>query len=383
VCVDDEPNVLEGLSLHLRRRYEVTTAKDGPTALEQLQKLGGSAVVISDMRMPGMDGATLLTRVRQEFPDAVRILLTGQADLTSSIKAVNEGQIFRYLTKPCPPPMLLAAVDAAAEMHRLVTSERVLLEQTLRGSIQALTEVLSLTNPLSFGRATRIKAQVSALATKLGIQERWQVEVAAMLSQLGCITLPPETVEKLYYGRALLEAEQKMVERLPEITERLLGSIPRLEVVRGILAAQSKGHRRGDPPAPDPAAQFVRRGAQVLKVIDDLDMLEAQGTPVARAFDVMRGRADTYDPELLEAYAQLRGGAGTREDIRELPFAHLRVGMAFAEDVVLRSGTLLAARGFEVSESFLERARNFKSGLTKETVRVVVRDANTESKRVA
>jgi hypothetical protein len=224
---------------------------------------------------------------------------------------------------------------------------------------------------------------VSALTPKLGIQESWQVEVAALFSQLGCITLPPETVEKLYYGKPLLEPEQKMVERLPAVTERLLGNIPRLEVVRGILASHVKGFRRSDPPPADPAAQLVRRGAQVLKVVSDLDVLEAQGNGLARAFDVMRGRADTYDPEVLEAYALLRGGTGPAEDIRELPFAHLRVGMVFAEDVMLRSGTLLAARGFEVSESFLERARNYKSGLSKETVRVVVRDGNAESKRVA
>src|SRR5262245_61160663 len=199
LCVDDEPNVVEGLALTLRRKFDVATAEDGPSALALLREEPRTAVVISDMRMPGMDGATFLARVRELLPDTVRILLTGQTDLTSAIRAVNDGQLFRFLTKPCPPSNLLAVVEAAVKQHELQCAERILLEQTLHGSIRALTEVLALTNPLAFGRATRIKAHVSELATKLGLKERWQVEVASMLSQLGCITLPTETVEKLYF----------------------------------------------------------------------------------------------------------------------------------------------------------------------------------------
>ena len=89
LCVDDEPNVLEGLSLHLRRRYQVETATSGAAALEILQRGGETAVVMSDMRMPGMDGAAFLARARQTAPDTVRILLTGHADLNSAISAVN------------------------------------------------------------------------------------------------------------------------------------------------------------------------------------------------------------------------------------------------------------------------------------------------------
>jgi CheY-like chemotaxis protein len=380
LCVDDEPNVLEGLALHLRRRFEVLTAKDGPTALERLGEGSELAVVISDMRMPGMDGATLLARVRQASPDTVRVLLTGQTDLDSAIKAVNDGQLFRFLTKPCPPATLMGVVEAAVQQHRLASSERVLLEQTLHGSIRALTEVLALTNPLSFGRATRVKAWVTELALKVELQERWQVEVAAMLSQLGCITLPGEVVEKLYHGKALLAAEEQMVARLPAVTERLLASIPRLEVVRAILGSYTRPFKpAGAGPAitgtvSAGAEPLVQRSAQLLRIVSDMDVLEAQGNTLARAFDTLRGRKDAYDPQLIEAYAEVRGRVGRTEDIREIPFAKLCVGMVFAEDVVLRSGTLLAARGFEVTESFLERARNFQSGLSKANVRVIVRD---------
>ncbi len=371
LCVDDEPNVLEGLSLHLRRRYAVATATSGAAALVQLARDPAPAVVISDMRMPVMDGAALLGRARDLAPDTVRMLLTGQADLASAIKAVNHGQLFRFLTKPCQPADLLAAVEAAVRQHELLTAERVLLEETLHGSIRALTEVLALTSPACFGRATRMKSQVSALARAAGLSERWQVEVAAMLSQLATITLPAETAERLCAGRPLSEPEARMVERLPEITERLLGAIPRLELVREILAL----HLR--PNAGREASDAARRGAQVLRVVADLDALEAGGQPMARAFDTLRGRAGVYDADVLAAYAELRGSAPV-EEIREVDVDGLRVGMVLAEEVRLKSGALLAARGFEVTEGFLARVRNFQGSLASASLRVVVAGAHDE-----
>ncbi|HEY1101065.1 MAG TPA: response regulator, partial [Myxococcota bacterium] len=176
LCVDDEPQVLEGLALHLRRGYTVVTATSGAAGLEALRQDPEIAVVLSDMRMPGMDGATFLAAVKQQAPESVRLLLTGQTDIESAAAAINNGQIFRFLTKPCPPTSLLAAFEAAFEQHRLITAERVLLEQTLHGSIKTLTDVLSLTNPISFGRANRVKKTVTALAEVLGIADRWQLE---------------------------------------------------------------------------------------------------------------------------------------------------------------------------------------------------------------
>ena len=100
LCVDDEPAVLEGLKMNLRRRFDVLTATSGAAALEVLEREEGIAVLMSDMRMPSMDGATLLAKARERWPFVVRLLLTGQADMNSAISAVNEGQIFRFLTKP-------------------------------------------------------------------------------------------------------------------------------------------------------------------------------------------------------------------------------------------------------------------------------------------
>jgi CheY-like chemotaxis protein len=371
LCVDDEPNVLEGLSLHLRRRYDVSTAPNGADALALLERDGATEVIISDMRMPVMDGATFLARARQQFPDTVRMLLTGQSDMASAIAAVNDGQIFRFLTKPCAPADMLAAVAAAFEQHRLITAERVLLEQTLHGSIKALTDVLALTHPASFGRAMRIKQNVSDMATAVGMKERWQVEVAAMLSQLGSVALPPEVSEKVYFGHRLSGQEELMVARVPQITEQLLGNIPRLEVVRQMLASLGKPLREAT--GSEAERQLVARGAHMLRIGVDFDLLEGQGASPAVAFATMRGRKDRYDVAILEAFAASRGEAAPREEIRELNLGTLMPGMVVAQDVMLSSGALLVARGYELTGSLLERLRNFRAGQVCEPIRVTVR----------
>jgi response regulator RpfG family c-di-GMP phosphodiesterase len=373
LCVDDEPNVLEGLSLHLSRRYQVLTAASGTAGLETLAKHPAVAVVMSDMRMPGMDGAQFLGQARQAAPDAVRMLLTGQADMKSAVSAVNDGQIFRFLTKPCPTPQLLAAFTSAVEQHRLLTAERVLLEQTLHGSIKTLVDVLALTSPISFGRASRLKTRVTQLATKLDLGEKWPAEVAALLSQLATITLPPDVLEKLTFGGDLAEAEQKMVDRLPEVNEQLLGNIPRLEPVRAILARVARRSTPSEPWSESGPERTIELGACILRVVLDFDVLEGQGMPAARAVETLRGRGGRYDSRVLDAFAVLFGtGSATHEEVRELPLSALRVGMVFDQDVKLSAGSLLCARGYEVTESFLARARNFRPGSVKEPVRVRV-----------
>jgi len=370
LCVDDDPRILEGLTLHLRRQYAVETAPGGMAGLHLIRGGGSFAAVISDMRMPGMNGSLFLASSRKFSPDTVRILLTGQADLTSAVAAVNEGQIFRFLTKPCPPSDLLVAVEAAVQHHRLITAERILLEETLHGSIKTLVDVLSLTNPLAFGRATRIKQNVSDLADKLEMRERWQVEVAAMLSQLGCIVLPPDVAEKLYYGQPLSPREDAMVARLPAVTGQLLGNIPRLEVVREILESHLRP-RRPAGPSEDPAKELVARGGEMLRIASDFDALEARGNSAALALSTMEGCEGHYDAEILGAFRQLRGMNNPGQEVRELPLDELRIGMVLAEDLKMGQ-LLLVARGCEITQSFVERFRNFGRDIMKQPLRVII-----------
>jgi ActR/RegA family two-component response regulator/GGDEF domain-containing protein len=127
--VDDEPLVLDGYMRLLHREFEVDTALGGEQGLAEIQGSGPYAVVISDMRMPGMNGAEFLARVRQKAPDTVRMLLTGFADIDAAIHAVNEGNIFRYLTKPCDRETLVKAINMGLAQYRSVIAEKKLVRK--------------------------------------------------------------------------------------------------------------------------------------------------------------------------------------------------------------------------------------------------------------
>jgi response regulator RpfG family c-di-GMP phosphodiesterase len=372
LCVDDEPQVLEGLSAHLRRRFEVRTAVSGTQGLRVLSEDKTIMAVLSDTHMPGMDGAEFLQKVRLSAPEVVRVMLAGQADLASTIAAVNDGQVFRVLTKPFTPPALLAAIDAAVAQHRLLTAERALLEQTLSGSVKLLADVLALTSPISFARAMRIKELVVSTAEKLKLEDRWHLEAAALLSQIGWITVPEDIAEKVHCGKPLAEAEDAMLDRLPAVAEQLLAHIPRLETVRAIVATQRNPVATPPGAASDPHAQMVARGAQILRAAIQFDKLDRQGLGKSGALDILRGRTGQYDPEVLEALAAGDGVERSLDLMLEVLLRKVHAGMIFAEDVKLLNGTLLVARGYEVTQGFAERARNFKPGTVREPVRVIL-----------
>jgi CheY-like chemotaxis protein len=373
LCVDDEAQILEAMTVNLGRRFNVTTAQSGAAGLEKIRTDPAFAVLMSDMRMPGMDGAAFLKQAYQTAPDTVRILLTGQSDITSAIAAVNDGQIFRFLSKPCPPATLISTIEAAVEQNRLITSEKVLLEQTLHGSIRTLTDILALTNPEAFGRGLRAKRTVSRVAAHLGLAERWPLEVAAMVSQIGCVILPPKVAEAIGQGKPLGPAEREMVERVPATTKQLLGHIPRLEPVLEIL--NYKGARLSSPDRQSvslPDHRTTPLPVRILALALDLDVLEMSGADGATIRKTLRARAEGYDSKLLDALEADDESAGTVVT-RELKIQDLAVGMSFIDDVKTANGTLLIARGHEVTLGVLERIRNFHYSVgVREPIRVNV-----------
>ncbi len=373
LCVDDDARLLEGLTPHLRRDYEFHSALGGEEALTLLEKIGPAAVVVSDMRMPGMDGAKFLHAVAQRYPNTTRILLTGDPGRDGAVRAINEGQIYRFLTKPCPPHELKAAISAGVRQHELVTAERVLLQETLLGSIQALIDVLAMVQPVAFGRAGRLKRLALEFATDLGRAEYWQLEAAALLSQLGYLSLPADLVEKCYAGARLTPEEKSLLQEVPRTAKRLLGSIPRLD---GILQMLDALESPADVQAKLP--EDIGLGARILALVLDYDMLVTQGASENDALDTLKARGSRYDQKLLELLAGRVGGVLTTEEIRELPLREVRLGMTLLDDVRTESGVLIVPHGFEISLSFLERMRNFAPNVLNEPVKVAIKPAKTD-----
>lgn len=368
LCVDDEPAVLEGLRRQLHQDAAVTGATSGEEALALLDKADAPfAALVCDMRMPGLDGVAVLAAAREHHPDTVRLLLTGQADLDSAVAAVNEGNVFRFLMKPCPGPVLRRAIGDAVALHRALTAERELLEETLRGAVAALVDALALANPTAFARATRIQAIVRVLLAALEPPDAWRIEVAAMLSQIGTVVLAPETVAKLHGGRPLNEEEREQVRDLPHLAERVLAPIPRLEEVRRIIRDQHIPYerlRRGSA-GPEPASL----GPRILRVATDLDTLEAGGVSRHDALAAMAGTAGFYDPSLLELLADAAADADEGAPaVHAVGAEDLRPGLTIAQDVVDGEGRLIIGRGYAVTESLVDRLSNWRGPAIREPI---------------
>jgi response regulator RpfG family c-di-GMP phosphodiesterase len=369
LCVDDEPRVVDGLALHLRKNYRILTALSGQAALQILKDQGAQpAVIVSDMRMPEMDGAALLKRVKDLYPETTRILLTGEPGRDAAIAAVNEGQIFRFLAKPCPPEQLRSAIEAGVGHHRLLIAERVLLQETLIGCIKALVDILAITNPVAFGRATRVKRMATELAESTGHKGFWQLDAAAMLSQIGYISLPVELVEKLYYGERLTPEERLLADGAPGVAQKLLGRIPRLEQVLEILGASQRAKKDS---VEDSSEGLVKLGATILRMVLDYDTQIARGQPAKIALQSLRVDPQRHDAQLLKCLESLVGTAADGHEVSEIPVDRVKPGMVFLDELRTSIGTLLVPKGFEVTDAFLERMRNFGPGILQEKVRVL------------
>ncbi|HEY7898631.1 MAG TPA: HD domain-containing phosphohydrolase [Gemmatimonadaceae bacterium] len=364
LCVDDDEYVLAFLKRSLRTRFEVDTANVPVVALRQLIESGESpyAVVVSDLVMPGIDGVSLLSRAREICPDTVRILLTGHAQVDGAIGAVNDGAVFRFLTKPCSATALITTITAAAEHYRLALSERVLLEQTLHGAVKAITDILTLVNPSAFARGTRLKRSVNDVAEALGVTNQWEVEIAALLSQLGAVSLPAELVEKLHVGHDLDPDEQRLVDGIPAMAASFIGEIPRLEEVVQILLFQSTAFDGRGSPRPGVRGTSIPLGARILKVATDLDWLQSSGMTSRVALWTLNSRPDTYDPKVLEAFKTSIERATSPVRVRYVRLGDVQPGMIFARDVLTPTGLLMAARGQEVGRALTERLRHSWSG---------------------
>ena len=353
--VDDEPRILSALQRQLNGTFEVGTAIGPEAGLRMLHEDGPYAVVVSDFRMPRMDGIQFLAKVKEANTETVRVMLTGQADLNTAILAVNEGNIFRFLTKPCEAEVLTAALKAALEQHRLITAERELLERTLRGSIQMLSEVLSLTSPGAFRRGSTVREYVSHVANSLGLPNIWEMELAAMLCQLGCITVPQAVLDKVAARESLSDEEASVYAAHPGVAQRLLENIPRMESVARMIRDQNLIPRSEEILLEDTDADL--EGAAVLRAALEFDRRIAAGQSCGAAIESMRD-AGRCNPRLLEAFSTIEVH-NTERILCMLKVHELSPGMVINQEVRTKDGMLLLPKGEELTLAMVECLRSF------------------------
>lgn len=358
LLVDDEENVLSAYKRSLRQQFTVLTANGGEQALEILHSQHDIPVVVSDMRMPKMDGLQLLEHIKHDFPNVVRVMLTGNADQQTAIEAINRGEIFRFHTKPCSPEDLAHTILEGIELHRLKLVEKDMLKNTLRGAIQALTEVLSLANPGAFGRTMRITSMTTAIAKSIGMKDVWFLESLALLSQIGCVILPEEILEKVYRGSPLNEEQKQLFEMHPSMGSDIIGKIPRMESMGEAILYQMKGYDGSGTPLDSVKGTDIPVGGRILKIVIDFDDLIVAGKNEQQAYDFLKTQQHLYDPR---AMVSLRNVLSAHEDIEihKITVNQLKVGMRIVQNIKTNSGTLIINKGHEVTSTLLDRITVF------------------------
>ena len=363
LLVDDDTKLLEMNERGLRAKFRIDTAVGGTEGLRKLAACGPYAVVVADMQMPVMSGLEFLKRARAQSPGTVRMMLTGNSDLKTATGAVNEGNVFRYLNKPCPPTALAPMLEEALEHYRLMKAERRLLENTLGGAVKVLIEILSITDPVTFSRSNKLKEQVHDFAHAAYPHGAWEFELAAMLCQIGRVTTPHGLLEKERDGYALTGAEEEILSQIPEFGAQLLEKIPRLEAVAAIVRYQDKHFDGTGFPADSTFGDAIPLGSRILKVLHDLTDMESRAFSRAGALQQMRKRTGWYDPEVFATVAGLTGVLEQQPadpgNPQTLNIEELREGHILAENLRMSTGLLIAAADTTITPILLAKLLNF------------------------
>lgn len=402
--VDDEANILSALKRLFRPYgYRIFTAESGAAGLEIMAREAVN-LVISDMRMPAMNGAQFLEQVRQNWPDTVRILLTGYADIGSTIDAINKGQIYRYVSKPWEDNDVVIAVRQALE-RRALEHEKARLEELTRVQNEELKELNAnlenkvrerteeLRQTMAFlevaherlkkgfmasirafssliemrgggvlaGHAKRVGENARKLAQQLGMSEAEVQDVvfATLLKDLGKMSLPDRLLFKPW--SALDTEEMALVTRHPIQGQAALMSMEQLEGAAKLIRHQHEQFNGGGYPDRLSGLE-IPLGARVLAVAGDYDalqmgMLQPKRFSPAEAMAYLVGsRGRRYDPAVVDAFVKLLNLAPVKTGGREtkLVTAQLKAGMALARDLVAKDGILLLSRGHVLDEKLID-----------------------------
>ncbi|HBF07403.1 MAG TPA: hypothetical protein DHW71_10140 [Gammaproteobacteria bacterium] len=369
LCVDDESNVLDGLRRILFEDYDVEAVTSGAEALELMQD-EEFACIISDMRMPEMNGAEFLSKARQIAPDTTRMLLTGQSDMESAISAINDGNIFRFLMKPCPEEKLLGHMSEAIRLYELTKAEKDLLENTLKGAITVLTDMLSMIAPTAFSRSIYIRGYMSHMSRMTKQANAWEFEIAGMLSQLGAIVLPPDLIKKAFSSVPLEADEKQMLGSIPAAGAKLVDSIPRLQNVALMIESQHGNDRE----LHNTLGGHVLIGAKMLRIASAVDRLILQeGVSVQKAVETLKKTLVTPDDQtLLTCLSSFKPDSADRV-LKSVNVNELEIGMILEADVLAKNKSVVLCKGQKLNGPLIARLVNFarRSGI-QEPIEVTV-----------
>jgi response regulator RpfG family c-di-GMP phosphodiesterase len=373
LLVDDEEHVLSGFKRNLRTHFEVFTAAGGKLGLETIKHDGPFAVVVSDFKMPEMNGNQFLANVKDIAPDTVRMMLTGYADLPTTIDAVNEGNIFRLLTKPCSNEKLISTLNDGVKQYKLITAEKELLDKTLKGTIRVLIEILSSVNPVAFSRVSRFQKFINPISDLLNIHDKWELEVSILLSQIGLVTMPAELLNRKYTGEHLDNEQEKLFNSHPAIGKSLLSKIPRLEKISEAVFYQFHSYSENtDNAEPTKYGEALPLVSRILKVLNCFDTLISAGFSGEEAYVKLKEREEEFDPNVLIALDASIAGIYSNLRLLTVNIKDVEPGVVVATDIKDKYGQVLITKGAEITEILKMKLLNYvKLGHVDEQIKIL------------
>ncbi|MEM9419880.1 MAG: HD domain-containing phosphohydrolase [Planctomycetota bacterium] len=375
--VDDEVNVLNGFRRTLGTRYNCVFAQGAAEALSELCQNTDIGVIVTDMRMPGMDGITFINQARKVTPHTVFIMLTGNADVETATDAVNRGEIFRFLAKPCPPDVLQPAIDAAMHRYLLACAEQSLLHKTLTGSVRLLTEMLLLAKPELAEHNGRVRRTVRQLVQHLQLHDSWAHEVAALLSQIGRFTLP-DHIANGKPSRFDNEADLELLKSHPARAAQMLRHIPRLELPGQIIEHQTDATEPAGKPAEAIDDQIPLWGACVLRVALAFDTIYSQKSNELEARQAVHELLHEACPLTTKALIEMPTTEceDSPAKLKVLNIDQLQPGMFTAAPIMLCDGRVLLGRGRELTHPLILQLQvHIEHGLLSEPLDILVPEA--------
>jgi response regulator RpfG family c-di-GMP phosphodiesterase len=336
--------------------------------LEVIKNTPNIMVIVSDYHMPGMDGIQFLNEAQKISPDSTRIMLTGAAGLDMAIQAINFGHLFRFLVKPCSAEVLIPTIKAGIRQYQLITGEREILQKTLNGSIKIMIDLLSILNPEIFLQASRLRDLVRKLAVEMKMENIWEVELAALLSRIGSVTVPQDIINNWMQGFLLEEKEAKIIQSIPQIGENLIRNLPRFENVARGIGAQNYCYINPEKKIGELSGDQIPLIGRILKLVIDYDRYFEILQDSQLAFAEIMNHSKEYDPKLLMVFREkvlaLLGETEKKSTIsiqteRKVNIEDLVPGMILKRNVVDQNGRLIVARGTVITEILRIRLGNF------------------------
>ncbi|MFO1064101.1 MAG: response regulator [Pirellulales bacterium] len=249
LVVDDEQAVLDGIVRRLGGDFEITAINSPRRALECIAGGQEFAVVLTDMQMPLIDGMAFIEQARTHSPQTVFLMLTGNQDLPTATRALNDGQVFRYFTKPCSSSDLRAGLEAALKQYALLTAEKELLQRTFVGAVNIMTDIMGYAQPRLISINEEFQYLVKNCFGKHTNPEAWDYLIAAKLSLVGFVQVPHARLEAFLDEGQVSDADLVLYRNSLEVSERLVARIPRLERIAELIRGMrvSDGSLEGKP----------------------------------------------------------------------------------------------------------------------------------------